>query len=142
MSETLFFSQKNNVYVVYTRWKNLKKTNDMADGQVSYHRPENVRRMNVEKNSTIVRAIEKTRREVNNPDLAQEQANRLREMQAEKKREFKRTVKEQEEIKRQQQAEKEARSYDRIMKEENMSSNKHVAKEDATAAEEYEDDFF
>jgi hypothetical protein len=114
----------------------------MADGQVSYHRPENVRRMNVEKNNTIVRAIEKTRREVNNPDLVQEQANRLREMQAVKKREFKRMAKEQEDVKKQQQAEKEARSYDRIMKAENMSSNKHVATEDATAAEDYEDDFF
>ena len=47
--------KKSSVYVIYTRWKNLKKTNDMVDGQVSYHRPENIKRISVEKNGPIVR---------------------------------------------------------------------------------------
>jgi len=47
--------KKSSVHVVYTRWKNLKKTNSMVDGQVGFHRPENVRRMEVEKNGPIVR---------------------------------------------------------------------------------------
>ena len=47
--------KKSSVYVVYTRWKNLKKTNQMVDGQVGFHRPENVRRIEVEKNGPIVR---------------------------------------------------------------------------------------
>jgi hypothetical protein len=41
--------KKSSVYVVYTRWKNLKKTSGMVDGQVGFHRPENVRRVSVEK---------------------------------------------------------------------------------------------
>lgn len=47
--------KKSSVYVVYTRWKNLKKTGDMVDGQVGFHRPNNVRRIEVEKNGPIVR---------------------------------------------------------------------------------------
>ena len=30
--------KKSSVYVVYTRWKNLKKTASMVDGQVGFHR--------------------------------------------------------------------------------------------------------
>jgi predicted ribosome quality control (RQC) complex YloA/Tae2 family protein len=32
--------KQSTVYVIYTRWKNLKKTSDMVDGQVGFHRPE------------------------------------------------------------------------------------------------------
>jgi NFACT protein RNA binding domain len=53
--------KQNSVYVVYTRWKNLKKTSDMVDGQVGFHRPDNVRRMNIGKNQPIVREIEKSK---------------------------------------------------------------------------------
>lgn len=47
--------KRSSVPVVYTRWKNLKKTHSMVDGQVGFHRPENVRRIEVEKNGPIVR---------------------------------------------------------------------------------------
>jgi len=47
------------------------------------------------------------------------------------------------EVKLKQQQEKEARDYKHLMKTENMTSVSEVrATEDATAAEEYEDDFF
>ena len=86
-------------------------------------------------------AIEKTKKE-DHPDLFQIQQDRLREIQMEKKQAFKRSVKEKAEQKRQAMEEKEAKSYDRIMKEENMVTNKALqATVDATAAEEYEDDF-
>jgi hypothetical protein len=134
--------KKSSVYVVYTRWKNLKKTANMVDGQVGYHRPDNVRRMEVEKNGPIVRAIEKTRTE-DHPDLAQLQQDRLREIQLEKKAEYKRIAKEKELAKQQQLKEKEARSYDRIMNEENMTKTSEMKSSvDATAAEEFEEDFF
>ena len=134
--------KKSSVYVVYTRWKNLKKTGNMVDGQVGFHRPDNVRRIEVEKNGPIVRALEKTRTE-DHPDLAQLQQDRLREIQMEKKQEFKRLAKEKEEAKRQAMAEKEAKSYDRIMKEENMMKTSEMKSSvDATAAEEFEEDFF
>ena len=134
--------KKSSVYVIYTRWKNLKKTNDMVEGQVSYHRPDNVKRISVEKNNPIVRALEKTKQELY-PDLAAEQAQKLREIQLQQKAEYKRLAKEKELAKRKAMEEKEARSYDRIMHEENMTSTKDMeATADATAAEEYEDDFF
>jgi len=134
--------KKNHVYVVYTRWKNLKKTNSMVDGQVGFHRPENVRRTRVEKNNPIVRQIEKSKQELY-PDLAQLQDDRDREIQREKRNEFKRLAKEKQLAKEAALQEKQARSYDRIHGEDNMISNKEIsATEDDTAAEAYEDDFF
>mmetsp|Transcript_12118 Transcript_12118/g.15861 ORF Transcript_12118/g.15861 Transcript_12118/m.15861 type:complete len:219 (+) Transcript_12118:131-787(+) len=138
--------KKASVYVVYTRWKNLKKTNDMVEGQVSYHRPENVKRISVEKNNTIVRALEKTKEELH-PDFAAEQARRLRQIQQEQKAEYKKSAEAKKASKQQVMQEKEARlearSYDRIMNEDQMTSTKDVeGTADSTAAEEYEEDFF
>lgn len=134
--------KKSSVYVVYTRWKNLKKTNDMVDGQVGFHRPENVRRIQIEKHNTIVRQIEKTKQELY-PDLAAEQQARLREIQLQKKEEWKQIAKEKQRIKEEMIKEKEAKSYDRIMKPENMTKNTEIkASADTSAAEEFEDDFF
>lgn len=134
--------KKNSVYVVYTRWKNLKKTANMVDGQVGFHRPDNVRRMQVEKNSSIVNKINKSKVE-ERPDLYKIQQDRQREIQMEKK-DHRRQVEKQmkgEELKRKQ--EKEERSYDRIMSTAEMKSNTEVeASVDNSAAEAYEDDFF
>mmetsp|Transcript_1219 Transcript_1219/g.2599 ORF Transcript_1219/g.2599 Transcript_1219/m.2599 type:complete len:215 (-) Transcript_1219:382-1026(-) len=133
--------KKSSVYIVYTRWKNLKKTSDMVDGQVGYHRPENVRRMKIEKNNTIVKQIEKSKQELY-PDLAKEQEDRLREIQAQKKAHGRAEQKAKKLVQLERAREKEERSYDRIMGEHNMTSNTELqATEDATAAEEFEDDF-
>ena len=87
-------------------------------------------------------AIEKSKRE-DHPDLAQLQQDRLREIQMEKKAEYKKIAKEKAIEKQKAMQEKEERSYDRIMKEENMMSTADVkATVDATAAEEFEEDFF
>lgn len=114
----------------------------MVDGQVGFHRPDNVRRISVEKNNPIVRAIEKTREE-RFPDLSQMQQDRLNALQRQKKEEFKRMAKEKQMVKLEREREKHERSYDRIMVAENMVSTLDIkATADATAAEEYEDDFF
>lgn len=135
--------KKSSVYVVYTRWKNLKKTNDMVDGQVGFHRPDNVRRVSVEKNNPIVRQIDKTKIEKVNPDLYQEQQYREREIIQQKKAQVKRLKKEKFHQKEEALKAKEARSYNSIMKEENMTKNTEFqATVDNTAAEEYEDSFF
>lgn len=76
--------KKTSVYVVYTRWKNLKKTNSMVDGQVSFHRPQNVKRMEVEKNKAIVNELNRSKKE-EYPDLFQQQQDRERELIEEKK---------------------------------------------------------
>lgn len=115
--------KKNSVYVVYTRWKNLKKTASMVDGQVGFHRPDNVRRMSVEKNNPIVNALNKTKVE-KHPNLYKEQQDRLREIQNEKKEHQRREEKQRKIEELQRKKEKEERSYDRIMKEDNMISNK------------------
>ena len=134
--------KKNNVYVVYTRWKNLKKTNDMVDGQVGFHRPENVRRVNVEKHNSIVRQMEKTKEE-RFPDLALEQQEREREIQLQKKADWKKADKEKQKQREEAVQAKEARSYNLIMREENMTKNSDIqATVDSSAAEAYEDDFF
>jgi hypothetical protein len=128
---------------VYTRWKNLKKTAKMVDGQVGFHRPENVRRCKVEKNNPIVKQIEKTKAE-RFPDLYAEQQARLQEIQREKKAVSKQQQKELQLKKMEAQQEKELRSYDRLYQNrENMTAvSDQNATADATAAEEYEDDFF
>jgi NFACT protein RNA binding domain len=132
----------SSVYVVYTRWKNLKKTNDMLDGQVAFHRPDNVRRMLVEKHNPIVRQLEKTKVE-RFPDLFQEQQDRLREMQLEQREQLKQVYRAKELERQEAIRQKEARSYDKLMKAEQMVKNTDLkATADTTAAEEYEDDFF
>mmetsp|Transcript_30531 Transcript_30531/g.37279 ORF Transcript_30531/g.37279 Transcript_30531/m.37279 type:complete len:215 (-) Transcript_30531:172-816(-) len=134
--------KKKSVYVIYTRWKNLKKTSDMVDGQVGFHRPENIRRLQVEKDNAIVNALNKTKVE-KHPDLAAEQQQRLQQIQAEKK--AKRRAEDKQ--KRIEDAEKrrlqEESSYDRIMTSDNMTRNSEIrGTADNTAAEEYEEDFF
>jgi len=133
--------KKKSVYVVYTRWKNLKKTSDMVDGQVGYFRPGNVRRIEVEKDNSIVNALNKTKVE-KYPNLREEQQMRLDEIknQEKQRRRLDEKKKRLEEIARKK--EKEERSYDRIMDSDKMISNKGKASVDESAAEEFEDDFF
>ena len=117
----------------------------MVEGQVSYHRPENVKRLLVEKNNTIVRQLEKTKTEAF-PNLAQLQQDRHREIALEQKQQQKQQQKQA--AKEQRLAAEEAKrraeelSYDRVFQQD-MTSNADVkATVDASAAEEYEDDFF
>jgi hypothetical protein len=131
---------------VYTRWKNLKKTAQMVDGQVGFFRPDNVRRMKVEKNASIVRQIERTKVERNDEDLYQQQRDRLEEIQREEKRVAQQQRKLQQQRRLEEEQEKELRSYDRLfttVDRNNMTAvSDQRATADATAAEEYEDDFF
>lgn len=134
--------KKNSVYVVYTRWKNLRKSSQMVDGQVGYHRPENVRRCKVEKNKPIVNAINKTKVE-KHPDLAALQRKRMDDIQAETKANRRAEVKQKKLDELEKAKEREEKSYDRIMGDDNMTSNKDMkATADSTAAEDFEDDFF
>ena len=53
--------KKKEVYVVYTRWRNLHKTADMQVGAIGYHDRSKVHRMKVEKNNSIVNALNRTK---------------------------------------------------------------------------------
>lgn len=86
----------------------------MVDGQVGYHRPENVRRMEVEKNNDIVKLINKTKEE-RYLDLSQLQQDRLREIQLEKKANRKRQEKEKALAALEEQQRQEELSYDSLM---------------------------
>jgi hypothetical protein len=114
----------------------------MVEGQVSYFRPENVKRLQVVKNNAIVKQLEKTKEE-KFPDLWQLQQDRLREVLEDQKarRRFEEKQKKKESLEAKKR--KEELSYDRIMNENNMLSNADVeGTADSTAAEAYEDDFF
>ena len=50
------------VYVIYTRWRNLQKTNSMEVGQIGMHDRSKVKRMLVEKDKDIVKLISKTKK--------------------------------------------------------------------------------
>lgn len=114
----------------------------MVEGQVSYHRPENVRRLKVEKNNPVVKQLEATRKELY-PDLEAAQEKRMQQIKKQKKQEYKRLAKEKQLKKLEAQRDKELRSYDRLYDESQMTSvSQQNATVDSTAAEEYEDDFF
>lgn len=71
-------NKKDNVTVIYTPWSNLKKTGDMATGQVGFKDQKMVRKVHVEKRENpIVNRLNKTRVE-KFPDLRAEKADKER----------------------------------------------------------------
>jgi len=95
----------------------------MVDGQVGFHRPENVRKIDVvEKNNAIVNALNKTKEE-KYPDLKKEQEKRLEEIRNERIALRKKEEKEKRILEEDRRREKEERSYDRIHRSDNMTSN-------------------
>ncbi|XP_004349419.2 hypothetical protein CAOG_02669 [Capsaspora owczarzaki ATCC 30864] len=128
----------NDVWIVYTPWANLKKTGDMAVGQVSFHNPRNVRKFLVEKKANeIINRLEKTKVERNDVDFKAERDERdraEREQQRVVLKEQKRVEKEQEDARKKKA---ELQSFSAIMKPEKMKSNQDVKK----SVREAEDDF-
>eukprot|EP00039_Didymoeca_costata_P019737 m.338731 g.338731 ORF g.338731 m.338731 type:complete len:214 (+) comp18527_c0_seq1:122-763(+) len=131
-------SKRPSVSVVYTPWANLKKTGDMAPGQVGFHDGKQVKKFRVEKKiNEIVNRLNKTKVE-KFPDLAAEQlARQEREIIKQKRLEKEKREREAAEAKRRAE-EAELRSYDRLKKEENMTTNKYDDSVDFRAVE---DDF-
>mmetsp|Transcript_823 Transcript_823/g.1281 ORF Transcript_823/g.1281 Transcript_823/m.1281 type:complete len:115 (+) Transcript_823:388-732(+) len=114
----------------------------MVDGQVGFHRPENVRRMEVSKNNTIVNPLNKTKVE-KFPDLHAEQQQRLLEIQQSKKAQRRALEKARKEEEKRKLKEKEELSYDRVFNADSMTSNADIqGSADNSAAQAYEDDFF
>merc|ERR1712109_28501 len=118
-------NKMNDIDVVYTMWSNLKKTDGMVVGQVGFHKDKEVRKIRVSKReNVIVNRLNKTKREVKNPDLRSERESRDKLEREEKKKIYKQAEKEREEEEKRRKAEAELRSYDRVMCEDNMKSNK------------------
>eukprot|EP00983_Pelagomonas_calceolata_P026003 816202-Pelagomonas_calceolata.AAC.2 len=62
--------KQNNVGIVYTMASNLKKTSHMEIGQVSFHNEKAIKKVKVERKvNEILNRLEKTRTEVEKPDL-------------------------------------------------------------------------
>lgn len=133
-------NKENNVTIVYTPWSNLKKTSDMAVGQVGFFDDKLVRKVKVEKRKNeIVNRLNKTKTE-SFPDLAMERDEYDREIREEKKAAYREQEFRRLEEERERAADREARSYDRIMDTDAMVSNKDNAQKYASV-EEAEDDF-
>ncbi|CAI4233365.1 unnamed protein product [Auanema sp. JU1783] len=76
----------NNVDVVYTMWGNLKKTGDMAIGQVSFHVPRNVKKTKVEKRKNeIINRLNKTEKKEEIDYKAERDERDAKERQAQRK---------------------------------------------------------
>ena len=123
-------NKMNNIQVVYTPWANLKKTGDMAVGQVGFYRQKDVKTVSVEKriNETVNR-LNKTKIE-KHPDLMQEKEDRNRQERNEAKKVIQeQRQKEKEEIKRKKE-EAELRSYSTLFQQTEMSSNQNASDSD------------
>ncbi|CAE6449999.1 unnamed protein product, partial [Rhizoctonia solani] len=107
-------NKKDNLTVIYTPWDNLKKTGDMAVGQVAFHQNNRVKRVHVaERVNAIVNRLNKTKivREV---DHEQERIDRIKAESAKRKAAALEKKKADAELAKQREAEKAARSYDNL----------------------------
>lgn len=119
-------NKMGNVGVVYTMWSNLKKTGDMAVGQVGFHDSRGVKRVVVEKRvNEVVNRLNKTKTEAN-PDLAKEKLDRQKELNRRARELVRRQAEAEKVLREQRQKEKEAKSYTNIHTADAMMSNKDV----------------
>ena len=128
--------------VCYTAWENLDKRSNMDTGTIGFRDiKQRTLVKHVEKNKAITNRIDKTKRE-EFPDLAMERAQRDFEFLQIKKAKAKAASKLKAEEAAARAAEKEARDYKHMMKEEAMKSNADVdATVDDSAAAAFEEDF-
>uniref|UniRef100_A0A914D3A1 Coiled-coil domain-containing protein 25 n=1 Tax=Acrobeloides nanus TaxID=290746 RepID=A0A914D3A1_9BILA len=115
----------NNIDVVYTMWANLKKTGNMAVGQVGFHSEKQVKKVRVEKRTNdIVNRLNKTKIVDDEVDYrADREARDAKERQKEReKQRIQREIeqKEKDRLRREQ----EEKSYDSVFQNADMSTNK------------------
>ncbi|KAG8980279.1 Coiled-coil domain-containing protein 25 [Tulasnella sp. JGI-2019a] len=128
-------NKKDNITVIYTPWNNLKKTGDMAVGQVSFHNDKTVKRIHVaQRENAIVNRLNKTKVE-RDPDFEQERIDRLKAETAKKRIAAEQQRKVEAALAKARKEEKEARSYNTLFDgvEDEPSNQKSV--------QEMEDDF-
>ncbi|KAF8587687.1 cytoplasmic protein [Ramaria rubella] len=107
-------NKKDNVTIIYTPSDNLKKTGDMATGQVSFHKDNKVKRIHVAKReNSIVNRLNKTKIE-KEVDHEQEKTDRLKAEAAVRRIAAAEKKKTDLELARAREAEKAARSYDSL----------------------------
>uniref|UniRef100_A0A2M4APA0 Coiled-coil domain-containing protein 25 n=1 Tax=Anopheles triannulatus TaxID=58253 RepID=A0A2M4APA0_9DIPT len=116
-------NKMNNIDIVYTMWDNLKKTPAMEVGQVAFHRDKEVRKFRVEKRiNDIVNRLNKTKIEAS-VNFRAEREKRDALERADKKQAAREVREKEKEEQKRRQEEAELRSYNSLMKSENMKSN-------------------
>lgn len=124
-------NKMNNIDIVYTLWENLKKTQGMDVGQVSFHNSKQVRKMRVEKRiNDVVNRLNKTKIETHPDFRAEREARDTAERQDKKK--VLQDLREREkkaELRRMEDAEK--KSYASLHKTENMQSTNYDSDNDS-----------
>lgn len=116
-------SKEKKVDIVYTPWYNLKKTADMEPGQVAYHKKQDVRyNRNIEKDTPVLKTIEKTR-EWKEIELAKLQQERLKRENAREKKFKQQQAEQSKKVEAERKKQAELMSYDRLFTDDNMTSN-------------------
>ncbi|KAF9517291.1 hypothetical protein BS47DRAFT_1483482 [Hydnum rufescens UP504] len=110
-------NKKNNVTVIYTPWANLRKTGDMATGQVSFHKDDKVKKIHISaRDNSIINRLNKTKviREVDHEAV---RAARIKDEAAARKMALVKKRAEEAELAKARAAEKAEKSYDSIFTE-------------------------
>ncbi|KAF9499111.1 cytoplasmic protein [Pleurotus eryngii] len=117
-------NKKDNLTIIYTPADNLKKTGDMAVGQVSFHSDKKVKRVHVPKRQNpIVNRLNKTKVE-KVVDHEQEKIDRIMKESAIRRAAAAQKKKADAELAKQREAEKAAKSYDSLFEvEEDFDAN-------------------
>ncbi|KAI0727900.1 cytoplasmic protein [Fomitopsis betulina] len=136
-------NKKDNLTIIYTPADNLKKTGDMAVGQVSFHNDKRVKRVHVPKRENpIVNRLNKTKVE-RQVDHEQERIERIKQESAARRAAALQKKKTDEELARQRAAEKAARSYDTLFEQqtEGDDEDEDEVVDPKRSVRELEDDF-
>ncbi|PLW54333.1 hypothetical protein PCANC_04915 [Puccinia coronata f. sp. avenae] len=108
-------NKRDNLTIIFTPASNLKKTGDMATGQVSFHSDKMVKRVHVSTRvNAIVNRLNKTKIERTTADLEQEKIEHEKEVNRQKREITAQKAKEEQELQVRRKAEQEARSYDTL----------------------------
>lgn len=127
-----------NINVVYTMHDNLRKTGDMAVGQVGFHDDKLVRKVFVPKKiQEIVKRLEKTKVEKEH-DFRTERSDYLAEQQRKEKHQRKQDIADAKAAEKAKLEADKQKRYDDVMKESNMTSNKELA---GKSVQQVEEDF-
>lgn len=126
-------NKKDNLTIIYTPGDNLKKTGDMATGQVSFHNDKRVKKVHVPKRENpIVNRLNKTKVE-KEVDHENERIERIKKENAEKRVIAAQKKKADADLAKQRDAEKAARSYDTLF---NVEEDEDMPKLTGKAIEE------
>lgn len=121
----------NHIRVVYTPWSNLKKTGDMAVGQIGFHQESLRRYYTVEKKDReVLKRLEKTRVESNDVNFQKLREERDAEERRNQRAENMEKAKQEKVEREEQKKAAETRGYAGMFNEKLMQTNENVIDED------------